>query len=64
MRRRVLQAQQHSKHPLQLTIQMDLVTAEPLQLVGVEGLVGPRMCDPTQPTSEPRTYYWWWRDKS
>ena len=34
----ILQAQQHGQHPFELSIEMDLVAAEPLQLVGVEQL--------------------------
>jgi hypothetical protein len=33
-----LEAQQHCERPFELTVEMDLVAAEPLQLVGVERL--------------------------
>ena len=33
----VLEAQQHGQRPFELSVEMDLVAAEPLQLVGVEG---------------------------
>jgi hypothetical protein len=32
----VLEAQQHGQHPLELAVEVDLVAAEPLQLVGIE----------------------------
>src|SRR4029077_5096939 len=32
----VLEPQQHGQHPFELAIEADLVTTEPLQLVGVE----------------------------
>src|SRR5580700_7599584 len=34
----VLEAQQHGQRPFELSVEMDLVAAEPLQLVGVERL--------------------------
>jgi hypothetical protein len=33
-----LQAQQHSEHPFEFAVEMDLIVAEPLQLVGIERL--------------------------
>jgi hypothetical protein len=32
----VLEAQKHGEHPFELSIEMDLVAAEPLQLVGIK----------------------------
>src|SRR6202041_4171031 len=34
----VLEAQQHGQRPFELSVEMDLIAAEPLQLVGVERL--------------------------
>jgi hypothetical protein len=34
----VFEAQQHGQHPFELSVEVDLVAAEPLQLVGVERL--------------------------
>ena len=31
-----LEAQQHSQHPFELSVEVDLIAAEPLQVVGVE----------------------------
>ena len=42
---KVLETKQHRQHSLQLPVKMDLVAAEPLQLVGVEGLAG-SVCTP------------------
>jgi hypothetical protein len=38
-RPQVLEAQQHGQHPFELAVKVDLVAAEPLQLVGIERLM-------------------------
>src|SRR5208282_1383310 len=41
----VLEAQQHGQRPFKLSVEMDLVAAEPLQLVGVERLTERLLAD-------------------
>jgi hypothetical protein len=44
-----LEAQQHGEHPFELAVEMDLITAEPFQLVGVERLAECRPVRQVQP---------------
>src|SRR5208282_344866 len=41
----VLEAQQHGQHPFELSVEVDLVATEPLQLVGVERLTERLLAD-------------------